>query len=458
MKTGINGRGSIFMRFFLSIVLFLFYCSLVFSQEKINNEQQDKVKVINVDTAVKMAISENLLLKAQKHSVSTKRRSNSTRYNALMPTASLSSTLAKPNEVQMPTPDHWNLSWQLNTQLTLSASIYNGIKYLAQDYELGLINYADFESRLKRDVKKLFYSLLVLEENIKVMESTIEIAEKSFTQAEINFRNGLTSELDKLQAQVTLETLKPDFVEMANSYQSSILSFKEILGLDIEDIIMLEGVLDPELYELDVDDLVSSSLSNRYDIKRLIQQIKLFKTDLSAAKNSRIPALLLGYSKNMVFVKDPFKDNLGERDDWYDTTGRFYIALSLDVLALFPFMSKDTEIKNKKERVKEYEAELSSAIRQADIQIRTIAMNMEKSINKIRSLELNEKLAQRTYELAYQGYNAGTVELLALEKAMNQLSEARVRILQEKYNYQAALLDFEYAINKPLEDLNEKKS
>jgi len=458
MKTGINGRGSVFMRFFLSLVLFLFYCSLVFSQEKINNEQKDKVKVINVETAVKMAISENLLLKAQKHSLSTKRRSNTTRYNALMPTASLSSTLAKPNEVQMPTPDQWNLSWQLNTQLTLSAAIYNGIKYLAQDYELGLINYADFESSLKRDVKKLFYSLLVLEENIKVMEITIEIAEKSFKQAEINFRNGLTSELDKLQAQVTLETLKPDFVEMANSYQSSILSFKEILGFDIEDNIKLEGVLDPEIYELDVDDLVSSSLSNRYDIKRLVQQIKLFRTDLSAAKNSRIPSLLLGYSKNMVFTRDPFKDNLGERDDWFDTTGRFYIALSLDVISLFPFMSKDTEIKNKKERVKEYEANLSSAIRQADIQIRTISMNIEKSINKIKSLELNEKLAQRTYELAYQGYNAGTVELLNLEKAMNQLSEARVRILQEKYNYQAALLDLEYAISKPLEDLNEKKN
>ena len=446
------------MRFFLSLVLFLFYCSLVFSQEKINNEQQDKVKVINVETAVKMAISENLLLKAQKYSLSTKRRSNTTRFNALMPTASISSTLAKPNEVQMPTPDQWNLSWQLNTQLTLSAAIYNGIKYLAQDYELGLINYADFESSLKRDVKKLFYSLLVLEENIKVMEITIEIAEKSYKQAEINFRNGLTSELDKLQAQVTLETLKPDFVEMANSYQSSILSFKEILGLDIEDNIKLEGLLDPEIYELDIDDLASSSLSSRYDIKRLVQQIKLFKTDLSATKNSRIPSLLLGYSKNMVFIKDPFKDNLGEKEDWFDSTGRFYIALSLDVIALFPFMSKDTEIKNKKERVKEYEASLSSAIRQADIQIRTIAMNMKKSINKIRSLEMNEKLAQRTYELAYQGYNAGTVELLALEKAMNQLSEARVRILQEKYNYQAALLDLEYAISKPLEDLNEKKN
>ena len=444
-------------RRFCILILFLF-CSLVFSQEKINNEQQDKRKVINVETAVKMAISENLLLKAQKYSLSAKKRSNSARFNALMPTATLSTTLAKPNEVKAPTPDQWNLSWQFNAQLTLSASIYNGIKYLAQDYELGLINYADFESSLKRDVKKIFYSLLVLEESIKVMESTIELAEKSYRQADINFRNGLTSELDKLQTQVTLETLKPDFAEMQNTYQNAMLSFKEILGLEIEDGIKLEGLLDPEIYELDVNALASSSLSSRFDIKRLTQQIKLFNTDLSAARNSRIQALILGYSKNMVFADDPFKDNLGERDSWYDSTGRFFVALSIDVMSLIPFMSKDIEIKNKKDKVKEYEEQLASAIRKADIEIRTIAMSIEKSINKIKSLELNEKLAQRTYELAEQGYRSGTVELLTYERAMNQLSEARVRILQEKYNYQAALLDFEYAINKSLEDLNEKKS
>ena len=443
------------MRFFLTLIFLLLLCPLVFSQEKINNDQQKKVRVINIEKAVEMAVSENLLLRAQQHSLSAKRRSNATRFNLLMPTATLSSNLAKPNEVRMPAPDHWNLSWQLNTQLALSASILNGIRFLVQDYELGQINYADFESRLKRDVRKMFYSLLVLEENIKVMESTIELAERSFVQADINFRNGLVSELDRLQAQVTLESLKPDFVEMINTYQSSMLLFKEILGLEIENNIKLEGVIEPEIYKLDIDDLVFSHLPSRFDIRRLEQLIKITNTDLSASKNSRIPSLILGYSKNMVFADDPFKDTLGESDRWNDT-GRFFIALSLDVMSLIPFMSRDSEIRNRREKLSEYEAELSSVIRHAEIEIKTIAMNMEKSINKIRSLELNERLAQRTYELAAQGYNAGTVELLTLERAMNQLLEARVRVLQEKFNYQVALLDFEYAINRTLEGLNEK--
>ncbi|MCL2791850.1 MAG: TolC family protein [Spirochaetaceae bacterium] len=440
------------MKFFLLFILLFLYCSFVFSQERINNEQLDRVKVINIETAVKMAISENLLLRAQQHSLSARRRSYDTRFNALMPTATLSSTFARPNEILIPTPGRWDVSWQLNTQLVLSASIFNGIELLAQDYELGRINYADFKSRLKRDVRKLFFSLLVMEESIKVMESTIELAERSFMQADINFRYGLVSELDRLQAQVTLESLRPDFVEMVNTYQNSMLLFKEILGLGIEDNIALEGVLDPEVYELDIDDLVLAYLSSRFDVRRLEQLIKISNTDLSASRNSRIPSLILGYSKNMMFVENPFGDNIMATDSWRDT-GRFFITLSLDVMSFLPFMPRSTEIRNKRERIKEYEIELSSAIRRAEIEIRTIAMNMEKSINKIRSLELNERLALRTYELASQGYNAGTVELLSLERAMNQLLEARVRILQEKFNYQAALLDFEYAINRSLEGI-----
>jgi len=453
IKTGKNERVSLFlMRFFPAFILLFLPCSFIFSQEKTSIEYQDRIKIIDVETAVRMAVSENLALQAQRHLLSARRRSNATRFNALMPTATLSSALARPNEVMPPIPHHWNLSWQLNTQLVLSASIINGIRYLAQDYELGLINYADFESRLKRDVRKLFFSLLVMEENIKVMESTIELAEKSFRQADINFRHGLVSELDKLQAQVTLESLRPDFVEMVNTLHTSKLSFKEILGLDSRDNIRLKGVLEPEIFELNIDDIVFSSIPNRFDIRRLVQQIKLLETDLSASRNSRIPSLVLGYSKNMAFAGDPFRDTLGDSDRWNDTTGRFSIAVSLDVASLIPFLSRDTEIKNRRDRVKAQEAELASAIRQADIEIRRIAMNMEKSINKIRSLELNERLAQRTYELAFQGFNAGTVELLTLERAMNQLLEARLRILHEKFNYQAALLDFEYAINRSLGD------
>ncbi|MDX9802102.1 MAG: TolC family protein [Spirochaetia bacterium] len=419
-------------------------------------EAQQLAQLITVEKAVEMALEENLSLKADQYSLSEKKRSRDTRWNALAPDFGLSSSIAKTNEEPLMGDHHWDLSWQFSAQLALSASLVDGIRYLTQNYEAGLISYEDAKNQLKRDVKKSFYSLLVLEESLKLLENNIKTAEKSYRQADINYNNGLVSELDKLQALVTLESLRPDYVEASNNYNRNILNFKEMIGLENEEEIKLEGVIDPAVYTIDVNELIFTSLTERLDIKELVYQVKLLETDLSSSKNSRFPTLVLGYTKNMIFADDPFKDKIiGSPEESWKDAGAFSISLSLDIDNLIPWLSKDTEIKNKKERIRQAESRLSQALRRADIDIRTIVMNIGKSIKKIESLEYNEKLAKRSYELSSEGYNAGTVELLKLENSMNQLQAARLKLAEERYNYQAALLDLEYAINKSLEDLNE---
>lgn len=429
------------------IIVNLFLTLNVFAQE-------NPAPVITVEKAVGMAMAENLELRGERFSLSRKERSHARRYNALAPSFSLSSSMAKTNEPPVLGEHHWNLSWQFSAQLALSAALFDGIRYLSQDYEAGLIGYEDASNRIRRDVKKSFYSLLVLEESLRLLEKNIETAEKSYSQADINFRNGLVSELDRLQAQVTLESLKPEYVEASNSYRIALLSFKDMIGLEGESEIRLEGAIEPGMYELDANSLVFSSLNDRLDIRQLVQQIKMLETDLSSSKNSRIPSLVLGYSKNMVFSDDPLKDPvLGAPEESWSDTGAFSIALSLDIDSLVPGLGKDTEIKNKKDSVRQAENSLSQALQAADMEIRKIVMTVQKSVKKIQALEYSEKLALRSYELASEGYNAGTIELLALEKAMNQLQEAALKTVQEKYNYQAALLDLEYAISKPLEEI-----
>ncbi len=421
--------------------------------------QQKGLAVITVEKAVEMALSENLSIKAENYSLSQKKRSRDTRWNSLAPDLTLGSAMAKTNEKPAVGEHHWNLSWEFSAQLSLSAALFDGIRYLSQDYASGLISYEDAVSQLKRDVKKSFYSLLVLEESLKLLENNIETASKSYRQADINYRNGLVSELDRLQAQVTLESLRPEYVEARNSYQSSLLSFKEMLGLENEDEIKLEGAIEPGIYSIDANEVVFKSLTGRLDIQQLVNQIKMLDTDLSSSRNSRLPSLVLGYSKSMTFADDPLKDKvIGAPDESWSDSGAFSVALSLDVDSLVPGLKTDTEIRNKKDAVKKAEAELSQALRRADIEIRKIIMDIQKSVKKIESLEYSEKLAKRSYELSAEGYNAGTVELLTLENSMNQLQEARLNLAQEKYNYQAALLDLEYSINKSLEELNEKKN
>ncbi len=106
-----------------------------------------------------------------------------------------------------------------------------------------------------------------------------------------------------------------------------------------------------------------------------------------------------------------------------------------------------------KDEIRGMETELASALQLAEIEIRSIVMELDKSEKKIEALLLNRDLAERAYELADEGYNAGTVELLTLESTSDDLEKARLDVLSEKYNYQSALLDLEYAVNRNAEEL-----
>lgn len=416
-------------------------------------------KTITADSAVDLAVQNNLTVKGAEFSLSAKRRSRETRFNAFIPDISAGSSLSRANEKPEIGDYHWNLSSSIQAQLILTPALFDGVRYVSADYENGLINYEDAVKILKRDTRKAFYSLLLLEENMKLLEKNIATAEKRYQQADINFRNGLVSELDRLRSRVSFEQLKPEYTELENSYKKSLLSFKQMIGLENETDIILEGEIDPETFEIEVNELIFSSLPDRLDVQKLISSIKLLKISRdSDIHRSCYPSLMLSYNKNLQFNNDPFSDPLFENpdDNWSDT-GSFSLSLSFDLDSYIPGLKTDTDLKNKKDEIKRLETELASALQLAELEIRSFVMEIEKSAKKIEALRLNESLAQRAFELAEEGYNAGTVELLTLESASDDYQKARLDVLSEKFNYQSALLDLEYAVNSSLEAINENK-
>ena len=411
--------------------------------------------VITSETAVKMAVENNLKIKKEDFTLSEKRRSRNNRYNALVPDISAGTSLSRTNEAPVIGDHHWNLSGSIQAQLTLSLAVLDGIRYLSADYENGLIGREDAVKILKRDTLKSFYNILLIRENLQLLEKNIETAEKRFRQSDINFRNGLASELDRLRSRVTYEQLKPDFVELENSYEKALLSFKQMIGLEKESEIRLEGEINPDPLTIEINQLIFSSLPERLDVQKLISSIRMLKiSEESEIHGSHYPSLTLSYNKNMVFANDPFSDPLFENTDenWSDA-GSLTLALSLDLDSFIPGLKSDTDIKNKRDEIRKTETELASVLQLAEIEIRSIVMELEKSEKKIEVLELNRDLAERAYQLAEEGYNAGTVELLTLESASDDFEKAKLDVLTEKYNYQSSLLDLEYAVNRKPEDI-----
>lgn len=76
------------------------------------------------------------------------------------------------------------------------------------------------------------------------------------------------------------------------------LSFKQMLGLEKESEIILDGVINPEALAIEVNQLIFSSLPDRLDIQKLIGGINLLKIQKKSENHSaKYPDLSLIYSK-----------------------------------------------------------------------------------------------------------------------------------------------------------------
>ena len=170
-----------------------------------------------MEEAVRTAREGNLGLVSPRLEAEGKRRADALAWNNFLPTVDASGTLGRWNVEQsvmgVPLP-RWSLSASFSAQLMLNLALFEGVKSLRADYEAGLISYAQAEARLERDVRKSFYNLLLLEENMKLMEEQIEAARRRYEQARANYRAGTAPELSMLQAQVAFENLKPALEEM----------------------------------------------------------------------------------------------------------------------------------------------------------------------------------------------------------------------------------------------------
>ncbi len=361
-------------------------------------------------------------------------------------------------QVEEEIPHTWNLSTSLSMSLMLSAQLVFGIKATILDYESGRLSLETAKKKLARDVKKQFYNILLMKEQIELMRAKIATAEDRYEQARINYENGLVSEYNKLRAQVALENMRPGLEDMLVGYQSMLLGFKQQLGLPNRVDIDLEGSIEAEPIALKADPLIDAYITNRLDIQSLVKQLEILRNSRDVTIAGMTPSVALTLSFDPAFANDPFEDPWFEdvENDWAQRSGMFGITVSVPLQKLLPFSSTWVELANTKDNIEKMQTGLMQAVRGAELEIETTVMKMKKSLESIEAMEMNVDLAKRAYDMAEEAYNAGNRELLEVKDAEDDLRDARVKLLAEKYNYSAGLLDLEYALNVSIKEIKER--
>ncbi len=450
-------------RAILATVLFSLCAMVAFGQD---------AKKLNVDEAVALALENNLGLQSAGIDVGIKKRSSENALNALIPTVELGGSLIRSNKetsvsglapVGAPVAPgvydlvagysasvpRWHVAGSLSASLALNAGLFEAMNALKLKYAEGQISYEKAKAQLERDVRKSYYSILLLTENITLMEGNLSAALRRVQQAEANYRAGLVPELTVLQAKVAAENLRPALSELKNALDSSLAAFAMTLGLPRGSKLALSGAAESSYVTLDADELIQGAASSQLDVQALKQSVAAMESTRKATFfQVYTPTLQLSWNADPTLVGDPWKDSWLS-SDWEQQSGMFRATVGFRLNGLLPMSSEAAGLKDLDDNIRKLNIALAQTVRGMELEIDSAILKLEKSRTSTTALALNVELAERAYRLSEDAYRAGAKDLLDVQNAELELQKAKLEVLKEKFNYITGLLDLEYAVGVP---------
>ena len=473
MKKSLKKAASLF---FIGCVATVFSFAQTASAEGEAEPAKTDVVKLTLDDAVKYALDNSRTLKSNDIDLEIKARASKYSWNVFLPTVQATGTMSRATEyspsnyalynnvlspiLKLPQAStdfadeeaHWSVIGGVSVGLNLSLAYIQQIRAAKADYELGKISWEQSNNETIVNIKKLFYGLLVQQENLKIQKTTLENARQRYNQASTNFRNGAIPRIQMLQAQVNYENTKPDVEDAERAVAQQLDTFAFLIGLPVGTNLELEGSIEPVYIEANADDLLAKYKDESLDIRTMKKTIEKMKMQLSALNlSSYTPALSLNYAWQPAYLGDAFSfmGDIGKDDMWYDS-GAFSVTLAWNLTNMLPFSSNRQSAADLRANIAKLELTMETLEENQKIQVRTAVDTLNAAKEQIDSMGRTVEVAQEAYDMSARSYRNGTMELLDLRDAESSLNQAKLGLLSKKMSYITALMDLETTLHTTL--------
>ena len=417
----------------LKQILFLFILFSVFSWNVFSaeNGELSKEKILTLEECISLAKENNLSIKVQKNTLNDLKRKNETSWNSVSP--SIKGDAAFQDDFTNKT-ESFAISGSLG--LTLSTNLYSTIKGAKLNYENGLLTYNQAVKQIEMSVWKTFYDLIYKTEYFSFQSQNLLTAKKNYEQNLEKFKNGKISELDVMSSRVSYEQKKPVLEEARIDLTNNLELFKNIIGVDFDDEIKLDGSLD---FLLELKDIKLPPKENPSpDVQAAKFAVEIAENNLLAQRFSSYSPVITGTYK--------YGQTLNIDNSLWNETSSLSVGVSIPLDSYLPWSSSAVSINSKKESLESAKLNLEDA----EKSIRVNTENALRKINQIISmLEVSKEtvaLAKKTYEMTETAYNYGKTDFLTLQNASDNVLNAEVSLKNQAKTLMETLLDTEYLL------------
>ena len=394
---------------------------------------------MTLDEAVSHALDYNISLRKNEIDLTTSEYSEKNIWSEIFPTINATASAGYRNTLFSNVPMNnsgVNYSIGLGVNLGLNAGIPYAMRNIRLAHQGNILRHEDAKNQLSIQVTKFYYSLVAEKNNLLLLEEIFNLAERQHTRSDVAFRNGLVGELSLTQSRLAMENARYNLSASRISHRNNMADFLAMLGLSYDENISLLGDVSIIKIEADAEPLINEYLTHRPDITRMKQEIeRLENLQVQTSMQTRAPSLNLSLDWNSSAF-DPFADV-------FSATAR----LNIPIDPWIPGTSRSQNITRAQSAVEKAKMDLYITENSATTQIRSLCALLRNSWDSISIAKLSLEAAQRSYQLTELGYQNGTVELLTLQDARNNMANARQRLLQTELSYFNMILDLSSALN-----------
>ena len=137
--------------------------------------------------------------------------------------------------------------------------------------------------------------------------------------------------------------------------------------------------------------------------------------------------------------------------------GSLSITLAVRLHSLLPWSGDSQAITNLDDQIRTANIGLAQMVTGTEIEVYNTVLSLERTRVNAQALTQTVNLAQQSYRLTEQAYQAGLQDYFQVQNAEQSLMQARVQLLEQHFNYLNGLIDLEYSTGVPFGTLSGRR-
>ena len=373
-----------------------------------------------------------------------------------------------------------NLSWQsnestvggkTNTNRAFSNSLYLSLnqplftynrtkmnmRQIEMNYENARISYALQRLNVERNITSQFYSLFMSQQNLAISESELENAERNFNIIKDKVEADLTTKDEYYQAELNLAQSRSSLENQRVSLENAKDNFKQVLGIPLEEDIVVVCDIEAEPVIVDFDKALESALTTRLELRQ--RQISREQQEMSMIQVKDNDSFSGNISLSLgIMGDDP------EFNHVYDNpTNNPRVSVSFSV-PLYDWGARKARIKAAEIERNMFELSAEEELKSIEMNVRSTCRSLDNLVGQISIAEQSQRNAQLTYDLNEERYRNGELTGLQMNQFQNQLSNSKMSYTQAIINYKVQLLNikiltlYDFEKNEPVVPITYEQS